>query len=147
MDPLSAVEDILGNVESWPNSTIIDIFVTKPNATSVQNVAAFMYGNGVSVKKAVDCFVACIGIDLYFASCTMKNWYAAWDNHPYTAHFAKYYDVALKRWTWLNGKALSQHEAVRPKDYFIAQFGTEHTGCPLIINTTINHIRSSTTVV
>ena len=67
------------------------------------------------MKKAVDCFVACIGIDLYFASSTMKNCYAAWDNHPYTAHFAKYYDVALKRWTWLNGKILSQHEAVWPK--------------------------------
>ena len=76
----------------------------------------------------------------------MNNWYAVWDNHPYTAHFAKYYDLALKRWTWLNGKTLSQHEAVWPKDYFIAQFGTGHTGCPLI-NTTINHIRFSTTVV
>jgi len=51
MDPLSAVEDILGNVESWPTSTIIDIFVRNPNATSVQNVVAFMYGNGVPVKK------------------------------------------------------------------------------------------------
>jgi len=57
MDPLIAVEDILGNVESWPTSTIIDIFVTKPNATSVQNVAAFMYGNGVPVKKDVDCLL------------------------------------------------------------------------------------------
>ena len=62
MYSLSTVEDILGNVESWPNSIIIDIIVTKPNATSVQNVAAFMYGNGVPVKKAVDYFVACIGI-------------------------------------------------------------------------------------
>ena len=100
MYSLSTVEDILGNVESWPTSIIIHIYVTKPNATSVQNVAAFMYGNGVPVKKAVDCFVECIDIDLYFASCTMKNWYAAWDNHPYTAHFAQYNDVALKRWTW-----------------------------------------------
>jgi hypothetical protein len=65
MDPLSAVEDILGDVESWP-TCILDIFVVKPNRLSVQNVAAFMYGNGVPVEKAVDCFVACIGIDCYY---------------------------------------------------------------------------------
>ena len=37
----------------------------------------------------------------------MKNWYAVWDKHPYAAHFVKYYSVTLKRWMWLNGKALS----------------------------------------
>jgi hypothetical protein len=31
----------------------------------VQNFDALMYGNGVPVEKAVDCFVACIGIDRY----------------------------------------------------------------------------------
>jgi len=33
-------------------------------------------------------------------------------------------------------KGFIQHEAVWSKDYFITQFGTEHTCCPLIINTT-----------
>ena len=63
MDPLSAVEDILGDVESWPTCLILDIFVVKPNTISVQNVAAFMYGNGVLVGKAVDYFITFIVID------------------------------------------------------------------------------------
>jgi len=62
MDPLSAVENILGGVEIWPSSIIIDLFATKPCNTSVINVAAFMYGNNFPVEKAVDYFVACVGI-------------------------------------------------------------------------------------
>jgi hypothetical protein len=72
----------------------------------------------------------------------MKNWYAVWDKHPYAAHFVKYYSVTLKRWMWLNGKALSQHEAVWPKVDF-TRIGTEDTGCPLTIKTTISHVRST----
>ena len=68
MDPLSAVENILGDVESWPSS-IIDLFITKPCTVSVINVAAFMYGNNVPVEKVVDCFVACVGIQLLCVLC------------------------------------------------------------------------------
>ena len=52
MDPLSAVEDILGDVESWPTCIILDIFVVKPTTLSVQNVAAFMYGKRCSCGKS-----------------------------------------------------------------------------------------------
>ena len=90
MDPLSAVEDILGDMEYWPACLILDIFVVKPNTLSVQNVAPFMYGNGVPVENAVDCFIVCIGLDSYYASCAMKDWYSIWDNQPYTSHFARY---------------------------------------------------------
>jgi hypothetical protein len=38
MDPLNAVENILGGVETWPSSIIIDLFVTKPCTISVINV-------------------------------------------------------------------------------------------------------------
>jgi len=54
MDTLSAVENILGDGDTWPTCIIVDIFITKPNTISVLNVAAFMYGNNVHVEKAVD---------------------------------------------------------------------------------------------
>ena len=76
----------------------------------------------------------------------MKNWYSIWYNHPYTAHFAKYYSVTLKGWMWLNGKALAQQEAVWPK-VKVMQSGTENTGCQIIIKTTIAHVRTSTTTI
>ena len=79
-------------------------------------------------------------------SCALKDWYSIWDNDPYKSHFAKYYSTTWKRWMFLNGKAVAQHEAVWPKDEF-TQFGTENTGCPVIISTHFAHVRSSTTVV
>jgi hypothetical protein len=73
MDPLSTVENILSSVETCPSTIIIDLLVTKPCTISVQNVAAFMYGNCIPVEKAVDCFVACVGIDSYYVSCAVKD--------------------------------------------------------------------------
>ena len=35
MDPLSSVEHILGGVEFWPSSVLIDLFITKPCTVSV----------------------------------------------------------------------------------------------------------------
>ena len=73
MDPLSTVVNILGGVVTWPSSIIIDLNVTKSCTISVINVA-FMYGNNVPVEKAVECFVACVGIDSYYVSCAVKDW-------------------------------------------------------------------------
>jgi len=145
MDSLSAVKDILGDVESWPTCIILDIFVFKCNTPNVQNVAAFMYGNGVPVENAVDCFVVCIGKD-YYVSCAMKNWYAVWDKHLYADHFEKELFREFQTLDVVNGKTLSQHEGVWPKVDF-TRIGTEDTGYPLIITTTIAHVRSSISVV
>ena len=103
MDPLSTVENILGSIETWPSTVIVDLFITKPCTISVRNVSAFMYGTVFLWKKGVDCFVACVGIDSYYVSCAVKDWYTTWDNLPHKAHFAKYYSMAYKRWIWLNG--------------------------------------------
>ena len=65
MDPLKAVEDFLGDVESWPTYVIYNIFVEKPNTSSVKKVATFMYGNGVTIERAVQCFNACNGLNSY----------------------------------------------------------------------------------
>jgi len=151
MDPLSTVENILGSIETWPSAVIVDLFITKPCTMSVQNVAAFMYGNCIPVEKAVDCFIACVGIESYYVSCAVKDWYTTWDNIPHKTHFAKYYSMAYKRWMWLNGKFAAQNEAVYPDEDDVMNslddFGIENAGCPLLINTTIRHIRSSTSVV
>jgi len=52
MDPLTAVEDLLGEVESWTTYAIYNMFVEEPSPTSVKKIAAFMYGNGVPFEIA-----------------------------------------------------------------------------------------------
>jgi len=59
MDPLISVEDNLGYVETL-SIHIYNIFVVEPNTISVKKVAAVMYGNGVPVERAIDCFNACM---------------------------------------------------------------------------------------
>jgi len=108
-----------------------------------------MYGINVPVEKAVDGYVACVGKDSYYVSCAVKDCYTTWNNLPHKTHFARYYSVAFKTWMCLNGKYAAQNEAVSSKDdvmYSIGAFGTENAGCPLLINTKIRHIRSSTSV-
>jgi len=145
MEPLRAIEDISGDVESWPVYLIYDIFVLEPNTNSVKNVAAFMYGNGVPIEIAVDCFIACIVLDSYYVSCAMKNLYCIWDKNPHTAHKARYYSMTLKRWMWINGNASYLQEALWP-EVGVIQFGTENTRFQQIIRTTIEHVCSCTTM-
>ena len=117
---------------------------------SVRNVAAFMYSNSIPVEKAVDCFIACVEIEIYYVSCAVKDWYTTWDNLPHKAHFARYYSMAYKRRMWLNGNFPAQNEAVYPEDDVMNSldaFGIENASCPLLINTTMRHIRSSRSVV
>ena len=102
MEHLNTVENILGSVETWTSTIIIDFFITKPSIISVQNVAAFLYGNCITVEKAVDCFAACVGIDSYYALCAVKDWYTTWDYLPHKTHFVRY-SLASKRWMWLKG--------------------------------------------
>ena len=143
MDPLRAVEDILGDVESWPTYVIYNLFVVKPNTISVKKVAAFMYGNAVPVSRAINCFNACMELDSSnsYISSAMQNWYSVWDKNPYRPHKAEYYSMSSKQWLWINGEALDQLEAVWP-EITVMQFGLETTGCPQIIKLTIEHIRS-----
>jgi len=79
MNPLKEVEGIVFDVESLPTYLIYDIFVVEPNTHSVKSVDVFMYGNGVPIEKAVDCFMACIGMDSFYITCALRDWYSMWD--------------------------------------------------------------------
>ena len=115
------------------------MFVVAPNIISVKKVAAFIYGNCVHVERAIDCFNSCMGLDSYYVSCARNDWYSIWIKKAHKAE----YSISLKRWIWIKGDALNQHEAVW-QEITVMQFGTESTGCHQIIKNTTEHIRSCT---
>lgn len=136
MDPLRAVEDILGEVHKWPSYAIYDIFVEVPSPNSVKKVAAFMYGKGVPVYVAVRCFNACNGQLRSFVSNAMETRYAVWDKSRHTKRKAEYYSMFFfKKWLKING------EKVWP-EVTVTDFGIESTGYPQLIKSTIDHVRS-----
>jgi hypothetical protein len=53
MDPLAVVESYVGEVERWPSRVLTDMFLEEPKVRVIRRVAAFMYGNYVTVSDAV----------------------------------------------------------------------------------------------
>ena len=135
MDPLRTVEDLLGDVDSWPTYVIHNIFIEVPDPSSVKKVAAFMYGNGFPIDIAVECFNACNGYLSSFASHAMDTWYSLWDNNL-GKQMTTYYSMFLKTLLRLNGEPVCGPEVTAMK------FGIEGTGCLQMIKTTIDHVRS-----
>ena len=133
MDPLQAVEDILGDIDTWPSYTIYFIFIEKPCSHSIRLVAAFMYGNGVPLDVAVDCFNACCGIS---CSWVLSKWYSTWDTHS-RLKVAEYYSIFFKQWLRLNGEPFKPNVTV-------TQFGIDgidETGSPQFLRTKFDHVR------
>ena len=52
LDSLAVVEEKLGRVDSWPSNALTDIFYKEPKVRVSRRDAAFLYGNGVSVRDA-----------------------------------------------------------------------------------------------
>lgn len=128
MDPLTAVEDLFGEVDSWPIYHIFNLFVEQPSPTSVKKIAALMYGKGVPFEIAAQCFNTCNGLHRSFVSDAMCDWYSTREHYPHRKHMGQYYFMFFKRWQWINGDALDKQEAVRT-EITVMQFGIENTGC------------------
>ena len=142
MNPLEAVEDILGNVETWHSYVLFNIFVEIPCPQSIKKVAAFMCGNGVPRDIAVDCFTACSGKNQSLITQTMSKWYSIWDYmsrycHPYTrrASKAEYYSMFYKKWLKINVQPLIP-------EITVMQFGLDETEYPQMIAARIDHVRT-----
>jgi hypothetical protein len=84
------------------------MFVDEPNARTVRNVAAFMFGNGVPVEVAVNCFNASNGLNRTYVDEKMHEWYYVWQRNSYRLHMAEYYNTRMKCLVWLNGSELNQ---------------------------------------
>ena len=73
MDPLAVVEEKLGSVDTWPSSVLTDMFHEEPKVNVSRRVAAFLHGNGVSVKDAANLYkasqTACSGPSVFPVHC------------------------------------------------------------------------------
>ena len=109
-------------------------FVEEPCPKSIKKVAVFMYGNGVSLDIAEECFNACCGLNCSLVSQTMRKWYSTWDSNPHSKHKAEYYPMFFNQWLQING------EPVTP-EVPVMEFGIEGTGSLQMIKTKIDHVR------
>ena len=134
------VESYLGSVERWPSSMLMDMFAEDPGVPVIKRVAAFMYGNYVTVNDAVACYNACNGMHRSYVDSSLKAWYQGWDRDENEGHEERYYSMVLKCLVWINRKALDQCEVVKPA-VAVSEFGLKGTPCPLLIGAMIAYIR------
>jgi hypothetical protein len=79
MDPLAVVEDKLGSVDMWPSSVTTDMFYKEPKVRVSRRVAAFLYGNGVSVRDAAKLYKASQTAWRNVSKKHMYGWYMQWN--------------------------------------------------------------------
>jgi len=139
-DPLSIVENRLGSVQTWPTYVITYMFAEDPTMPSVRMVAAFMYGNNVPLREAIECYQACNGGRLRFIDESMHEWYYIWDRSWCKWHMEAYYSVEIRAMAWINGKT---SEGVEPCSTAapVVYFGVEPSCCARLIQGAIDNVR------
>jgi len=131
MDSLAVVEEKLGSVDRWPSSVLTDMFYKAPEVRVSRRVAAFLYGNGVSVRDAAKLYKASQAACRKVSETHTYGWYMQWDKTvPSTLC---YYDTKWVMW-------LGRDELVEP-EVTVRKFGPAKSERPFTINQRIANLR------
>ena len=98
----------------------------------IRRVAAFMYGNYVTVSDAVLCYNSCNGMHRRYVDSSLQEWYEMWDRDV-GKEDEYYYSMTLKGMVCLKTGEVSEHLSV-------GKFGPEGTACPRLIGAQISSI-------
>ena len=90
---LPRVEAVLGPIERWPRTVLDQLFNDPPTETSVRDVAAFCYGNGVPYNLAYQLFDACNTMIMVSPHKVICTWYCTWQTAAHKNPSVRYYDV------------------------------------------------------
>ena len=91
MNPLAVVQEKLGSVDRWPSSVLTDMFYKEPKVSVSRRVAAFLHGNGVSVRDAAKLYKASQAAWRNVSETHMYGWYMQWAKCVPSTLF--YYDM------------------------------------------------------
>jgi hypothetical protein len=95
---------------------MMNMFVCQSTEHAMKKVAAFMYGNGVPVEIAAECYVACRGREYIQAiNQAIFIWYYTWRRETHKRHMSEYFNMRNKTHFLVNGKSLTQEEFWMPE--------------------------------
>ena len=98
-------------------------------ADRLKNVIAFFYGNDVPQALACRFYDACNGKASRFVAEQFQEWYYVWHTQRCKPHIAKYWDMRLGRFIYINGSLLNQSEPVS-FEVSEVEFGIHNTKFP-----------------
>jgi len=140
MPLLDAAENTLGSIETWPSHILEYLFAGTPNLAALDELIAFFYGNGVPCHMAKQLFYACNPKATGLATVHIYATYSYWDSRSEDEHLAKYYNMRLRRYVYLNGiDVLNTFEPVpfEPNE----KIGIDNTPFPTLIRCWLPHVR------
>jgi hypothetical protein len=92
------------------------LFIKELTPDNILNVAAFFYGQGVTLGIASRVYNICNNNSHHLVPFVMGGYYATWFTHIDDVHQAHYYNVKNERIMWINGYNRSQFESVDPSE-------------------------------
>jgi hypothetical protein len=127
---LQAFEEHLGPIDTWPSYILRYLFAdhsTSVRPTKLKEVIAFSFGNDVASGLACWFYRACNWQATMFVNEQFQEWYCVWQRCRYKPHLARYYNMRLGKFLYINGLYLNQLEPVL-SEVMVTDFGIDNTG-------------------
>jgi len=111
---LDDLTEHLGRLEEWPTYVLQHLFLDRPKPTRtcrLRKVMLFFYGNSVPLKMAYTFYITCCGCTgatARFVVDQTREWYCEWNCLNNKRHIGQYYNMAFKKFYYLNGALLNQ---------------------------------------
>jgi hypothetical protein len=141
MSLLSTLQARLGGFEAWSSKILRLLFIDAPTDRNIQTVAAFFYDNGASCAMCSQTYHAFNDGTTAYVTQYIYEMYEIWQRSMFEHRIARYYNLHVKRYVFLNGHRLNQLEyACAPSDN---PFGIAGTGFTTIIQAKLQCVRDA----
>jgi hypothetical protein len=130
---IQPLEFVLGNIDTWPTTTLNLLLVDAPTLSNIKTVTAFFYGNGIPFYIAHCFYSLCNDRICDRATNIMRTYYVLWHCLKLRNHLCVYYNKTFKNLMWINGRGLDQLEYVVLHVSYIP-LGIEGTGRSFLIH-------------
>jgi len=147
MNLVETIEEHLGEIDLWPSSILTYVFIDYPSpvqAVRLKKVIAFFYGNDVPQTLACRLYDACNGKVSRFVAEQFQELYYVWRTQRCKPHMAKYWNMHLAMFIYINGPLLKQSE---PVSFVVSKeevaFGIDNTKFPQRLRTRLELVRQN----
>jgi hypothetical protein len=86
----------LGHFQEWPTHVLELLFCAPPTPVNIRDVSAFLFGNGLPLKFAIQLYGLVNDNVIHATTLSMRTYYNLWFYDSAMDHHAIYYNVKQK---------------------------------------------------
>jgi len=122
MSTLGYLERTLGSMHSWHQDILRYLFLVAPTHYTLLELAAFFYGNGISLRLATECLTECLSPSQDDVAFFLSK-YALWDRCTDVPFLYEYYDMSVGLVVQLRGAEYRDERVVVEESCFPIKIG------------------------